>query len=115
MLPYHAQRKIGTAPGHRWKVSPSAPKGSFADLEQLFAEPYDSHRRVDMFVVATATFSMLYTVIVLDHHRRRVIHFELTRSPTHVWLARQITEAFSWDIAPRYLLRDRDTLYGLCF
>jgi hypothetical protein len=41
---------------------------------------------VDMFVVVTATFRMLYAVIVLDHHRRRVIHFEVTRNPTQVWL-----------------------------
>jgi putative transposase len=41
---------------------------------------------VDMFVIATATFSMLYAVIVLDHHRRRGIHFEVSRNPTHVWL-----------------------------
>ena len=70
---------------------------------------------VDMFVVATATFRMHYAVIVLDHHRRRVLHFEVTRNPTQVWLAQQITEAFPWDTAPRYLLRDRDTSYGLCF
>jgi len=49
---------------------------------------------VDMFVVATATFRMLYAVIVLDHHRRRVVHFAVTRNPTQVWLAHQITEAF---------------------
>jgi putative transposase len=66
---------------------------------------------VDMFVVATATFGMLYAVIVLDHHRRRVIHFEVTRKPTQVWLAQQITEAFPWHTAPRYLLRDRDTSF----
>jgi putative transposase len=70
---------------------------------------------VDMFVVATATFRMLYPVIVLDHHRRRVIHFGVTPNPTHVWLARQMTEAFPRDTAPRYLLGDRDTSYGLCF
>ena len=46
---------------------------------------------------------------------RRVIHFEVTRNPTQVWLAQQITEAFPWDTAPRYLLRDRDTSYGLRF
>jgi hypothetical protein len=61
---------------------------------------------VDMFVVATATFGLLYAVIVLDHHRRRIIHFEVTQSPTQAWLARQIIEAFPWDTAPRYLLRD---------
>jgi transposase InsO family protein len=70
---------------------------------------------VDMFVVATATFRLLYAVIVLDHHRRRVVHFEVTQNPTQVWLAQQITEAFPWDTAPRYLLRDRDTSYGLRF
>jgi putative transposase len=43
---------------------------------------------VDMFVVATATFGLLYAVVVLDHHRRRIIHFEVTQSPTHAWLAR---------------------------
>ena len=70
---------------------------------------------VDMFVVATATFRLLYAVIVLDHHRRRVVHFEVTQNPTQVWLAQQITEAFPWDTVPRYLLRDRDTSYGPVF
>jgi putative transposase len=70
---------------------------------------------VDMFVVATATFKLLYAVIVLNHQRRRVIHFDVTQNPTQVWLARQITEAFPWDTAPRYLLRDRDTSYGVGF
>jgi putative transposase len=54
-------------------------------------------------------------MIILSHHRRRVIHFEVTQNPTQAWLARQITEAFPWDTAPRYLLRDRDTSYGICF
>jgi hypothetical protein len=66
---------------------------------------------VDMFVVATATFRLLYTLIVLGHDRRRIIHFEVTQNPTQVWLARQMTEAFPWDTAPRYLLRDRDASY----
>jgi putative transposase len=58
---------------------------------------------VDMFVVATATFRLLYTVIVLGHDRRRIVHFDITRNPTQARLARQMTEA-----APRYLLPDRD-------
>jgi transposase InsO family protein len=70
---------------------------------------------VDTFVVATATFRLLYTLIVLGHDRRRIIHFEVTQNPTQVWLARQITEAFPWDMAPRYLLRDRDAAYGQTF
>ena len=70
---------------------------------------------IDMFVVATATFRLLYTVIVLSHDRRRIIHFDVTQNPTQVWLARQIAEAFPWDTAPRFLLRDRDRSYGQVF
>jgi transposase InsO family protein len=70
---------------------------------------------IDMFVVATATFRLLYALIVLRLDRRRVIHFDVTENPTQVWLSRQMTEAFPWDTAPRYLLRDRDKSYGLAF
>ena len=66
---------------------------------------------VDMFVVATATFRLLYTVIVLAHDRRRIIHFDVTQNLTQIWLARQITEAFPWDTAPRFRLRERDRSY----
>src|ERR1019366_5932031 len=68
-----------------------------------------------MFVVATATFRLLDAVIVLGHNRRTVIHFDVTQNPTQDWLARQMTEAFPWDTAPRYLLRDRDASYGWSF
>src|SRR5262249_15730657 len=70
---------------------------------------------IDMFVVATATFQLLYTLIVLNLDRRRVVHFEVTTNPTQDWLSGQITEAFPWDTAPRYLLRDRDRSYGPAF
>ena len=66
---------------------------------------------VDMFVVKTATFRLLYALIVLGHDRR-IIHFDVIQNPTQVWLSRQLTEAFPWDTAPRYLLRDRDASYG---
>jgi transposase InsO family protein len=78
-----------------------------------------SHRHdivaVDMFVVAAATFRLLYALVVLGHDRRKIIHFDVTQNPTQVWLARQITEAFPWDTAPRYLPRDRDASYGQAF
>ena len=67
------------------------------------------------FVVATATFRLLYALIVLGHDRRRIIHFDVTENPTQVWLAHQMTEAFPWNTAPRYLLRDRDASYGAAF
>jgi len=57
----------------------------------------------------------IWAPLCFDHHRRRIIHFEVTQSPTQAWLARQITEAFPWDTVPRYLLRDRDTSYGQGF
>src|SRR6202163_961013 len=70
---------------------------------------------VDMLVVVTARLQLLYALVVLGHERRKVIHFDVTRNPTQGWLARQITEAFPWDTAPRFLLRDRDASYGQIF
>jgi putative transposase len=70
---------------------------------------------IDMFAVATATFQLLYALIVLSHDRRKVVHVAVTYNPTQVWLAQQMTEAFPWDTAPRYLLRDRDASYGPVF
>ncbi len=67
---------------------------------------------VDFFVVPTATFRVLYVFVVLLHHRRKVVHFNVTDSPTAAWTAQQIVEAFPDDSAPRYLLRDRDGIYG---
>jgi len=65
--------------------------------------------------VPTATFQALYVFVVLLHPRRQVVHFNVTDSPTAAWTARQIIEAFSDDSAPRYLLRDRDKIYGAEF
>jgi hypothetical protein len=67
---------------------------------------------VDFFVVPTATFRVLYVFVVLLHHRRQVVHFNVTDSPTAAWTAQQIVEAFPDDSAPRYLVRDRDGIYG---
>ena len=67
---------------------------------------------IDMFVVASASFRLLYVMIILAHDRRRIIHTAVTEHPTATWLSRQVTEAFPWDTAPRYLLRDRDASYG---
>jgi putative transposase len=67
---------------------------------------------VDFLVVPTISFKMLFVFVVLSHARRRVIHFNVTANPTAEWTAQQITEAFPWDSAPRYLLRDRDKIFG---
>ena len=70
---------------------------------------------VDFFTVATATFGILYVFIVLSHDRRRVLHFNVTGHPSAERTARQIVQGFPWDTAPRYLLRDRDSIYGKAF
>ncbi len=67
---------------------------------------------IDFFTVPTATFRVLYCFIVLRHDRRRVVHFNVTANPTAQWTAQQITEAFPFDETPRYMIRDRDGIYG---
>jgi hypothetical protein len=67
---------------------------------------------VDFFVVPTVTFRLLYALVVLRHHRRRVLHFNVTSHPTAPWVRRQIREAFPFDEAPPYLIRDNDGIYG---
>jgi len=70
---------------------------------------------IDMFVVASASFRLLYVMIILAHDRRKIMRTAVTGHPTAAWLSRQVTEAFPWDTAPRYLLRDHDASYGLDF
>ena len=67
---------------------------------------------MDFFTVPTAGFRVLYVFIVLNHDRRQVVHFNVTEHPTAQWTAQQLVEAFPFDSAPRYLLRDRDAIYG---
>ncbi|MCP4470588.1 MAG: transposase family protein [Gammaproteobacteria bacterium] len=67
---------------------------------------------MDFFTVPTAGLRVLYVFIVLSHDRRRVVHFNVTEHPTAQWTAQQLVEAFPFDSAPRYLLRDRDAIYG---
>jgi len=67
---------------------------------------------VDFFTVPTIRFQILYVFLVLAHDRRRIVHFAVTAHPTAEWTAQQLREAFPWDSAPRYLLRDRDRIFG---
>ena len=70
---------------------------------------------VDFFVVPTITFRVLFVFVVLAHARRRIVHFNITEHPTAQWTAQQISEAFPWETAPRFLVRDRDRMYGPAF
>jgi transposase InsO family protein len=67
---------------------------------------------IDFFTVHTATFQILYVLLVLKHERRQAMHVNVTEHPTAQWAAQQIVEAFPFETAPRYLVRDRDGIYG---
>jgi transposase InsO family protein len=68
---------------------------------------------IDLFVVSTIGFKLLYGLVILRLERRRLVWTNVTANPTADWIARQITEAFPWGEAPRYIIRDRDTAYGV--
>jgi transposase InsO family protein len=70
---------------------------------------------LDFFTVPTVTCRVLFVLVMLVHERRRMVHFNITEQPTAQWTAQQVVEAFPWDEAPRYLLRDRDRIYGMAF
>jgi putative transposase len=67
---------------------------------------------VDFFIVPTIRFQILYVFLVLAHHRRRILHFAVTAHPTAEWTVQQLREAFPWETAPQFLLRDRDRIFG---
>jgi hypothetical protein len=67
---------------------------------------------IDFFTVPTVTMRVLFVFLVLEHRRRQVLHFNVTEHPTADWTSQQIVEAFADRDAPRYLIRDRDRIYG---
>jgi transposase InsO family protein len=68
---------------------------------------------MDLFVAPTINFRMLYGFVIVRLDRRDLVWINVTSNPTAEWVARQITEAFPWDMAPRYMIRDRDRIYGI--
>jgi hypothetical protein len=70
---------------------------------------------IDFFTVPTVRLRVLFVFVVLTHHRRRVVHFNVTEHPTAQWTAQQLVDAFPDESAPAYLLRDRDKIYGQQF
>ena len=98
--------KISQATVGRWM--PWRPKVPSPTWRSFLRNHLPDIAAIDMFVIATVTFQLLNTLIVLSLDRRPVVHFEVIANPTQD--LRQITEAFPWDTAPRYLLRERDKL-----
>jgi len=75
----------------------------------------DGIAAIDMFTVPSATFRLLFVIVILAHGRRRIVRFDVTQHPTAGWLSQQVIEAFPWDTAPQYMLRDRDASFGSVF
>ena len=75
----------------------------------------DGIAAIDLFVLPTITFWLLYCLVILRHGRRLWVSFGVTTNPTAEWISRQIIEAFPWDSSPCYLIRDRDSAYGPIF
>jgi putative transposase len=97
----------------RFRPEPTKPRS------QTWTTFLENHARdivaVDMFVVPTIRFQVLYVVIILSLERRRLVFANVTANPTAAWLAQRVVNAFPWDTAPRFLIRDRDRAYGLAF
>jgi len=70
---------------------------------------------IDFFVVPTATFRILCVFLVLAHDRRCIVHLNVTEGPSALWTGQQLINAFPYDSAPKYLIRDRDKIYGAAF
>jgi transposase InsO family protein len=70
---------------------------------------------MDLFVVPTVSFRLLYGLLILQHGRRQILWLGVTAHPTAEWIARQLTVAYGWTAAPRYVVRDRDAVYGDIF
>src|SRR5215813_12838153 len=72
----------------------------------------DGIASMDLFVVPTISFQLLYGFLILQHSRRQLLWLGVTARPSAHWIARQLTEAYAWQQAPRYIVRDRDCVYG---
>jgi len=70
---------------------------------------------MDLFVVPTISFRLLYALLILQHGRRQILWLGVTAHPTAEWIAHQLTESYGWAAAPRYIVRDRDAIYGDIF
>jgi Integrase core domain len=75
----------------------------------------DGIASMDLFVVPSISFRLLYGLLILQHGRRQILWLGVTAHPTAEWIARQLTEAYGWIAAPRYIVRDRDAVYGEIF
>ena len=93
----------------RWRKPPSQGWKTFLRNHS------DGIASMDLFVVPTISFRLLYGFLILQHRRREIPWLGVTAHPSSEWIARQLTEAFGWEQAPRYMIHDRDRAYGDIF
>jgi transposase InsO family protein len=93
----------------RWRAPPSQ------EWKTFLRNHVEGIATMDLFVVPTISFRLLYGLLIVGHGRRQILWLGVTTNPTTEWLANQLTEACGWEQAPRYLIRDRDRAYGEIF
>ena len=93
----------------RWKRPPSQGWKTF------LRNHVDGIAAMDLFVVPTISFKLLYGLVVMSHERRKILQLSATEHPSAEWIMRQLTEAVGWELAPKYIIRDRDSAYGEIF
>lgn len=98
-----------------WKYMPKRPRNPSGSRRVFLRNHMRTTAAVDMFVVVSLTFRLLYAVAFLSHDRRKVIHFDVTANPTSDWLTLQAARAFPNDKKHKILLRDRDRAFGESF
>jgi transposase InsO family protein len=81
----------------------------------FFRNHADGVASMDLFVIPTILFQLLYGFLILQHRRRLIVWIGVTAHPSAEWIARQLTEAYAWAQAPQYVIRDRDRVYGDLF
>ena len=107
-----AETRYRHRPINRRQVHASASPPALSGLAGLPAQSHCHIAAIDLFVVPTIGFKVLYGLVILRLERRRLVWANVTANPTAEWIAQQIVEAFPWNEAPRYLIRDRDTSHG---
>jgi transposase InsO family protein len=95
------KKRGGTSPSQSWRT--------------FLANHVPDTGALDFLVMPTATFGLLYALVIMRHDRRELVHVSATANPTARWAAQQLIEAFPYDTAPRYLIRDRDAIFGEAF
>jgi transposase InsO family protein len=102
----------GSIRRYRWRPAPRPPSQTWGTFLANHAAQIWA---ADLFTVPTLTFRTLYVLFFIGHERRELLHVRVTSHPTAAWVWRQVIEATAWGRRPRYVLRDRDAVYGRDF